>query len=74
MGVEIRTTPSGDLLPSTPKPLFDADLRGDAGEYYDISPDGQQFLLTTPATVELATPVTVVLNWTEELVRQAPKK
>jgi dipeptidyl aminopeptidase/acylaminoacyl peptidase len=67
MSVEIRTAPDGALQPGTPKPMFETDLRGDAGEYYDVSPDGQQFLLIVPATGLSAIPLTVVLNWTREL-------
>jgi len=49
--------------------MFETDLRGDAGEYYDVSPDGQQFLLIVPAADLSAIPLTVVLNWTRELHR-----
>jgi serine/threonine-protein kinase len=46
---------------------------------YDISPDGQRFLLIKPDTTsqQAATPsggVVVVLNWVEELERLAPLK
>ena len=49
--------------PSTPNP---------AGlQYYDISPDGERFLMTKTAVQE-AGQINVVLNWFEELNRLAP--
>jgi eukaryotic-like serine/threonine-protein kinase len=38
---------------------------------YDVTPDGQRFLMLKPATPEQAAPaqINVVLNWTEELKR-----
>jgi hypothetical protein len=44
---------------------------GNAGRTYDISPDGQRFLLIK---VEPAAPpsIIVVQNWTEELKRLVP--
>jgi Tol biopolymer transport system component len=41
---------------------------------YDVSPDGQRFLMVKPAERELAGPtqINVVLNWFEELKRRVP--
>jgi Tol biopolymer transport system component len=69
MSVDVRTTADGALQPGTPKPMFETALRGDNGEYYDVSADGQQFLLIVPAAPMSAIPLTVVLNWTRELNR-----
>jgi hypothetical protein len=46
---------------------------GNAGRTFDISPDGQRFLLIKPET---ATPpsIIVVQNWTEELKRLVPTR
>ncbi len=34
---------------------------------YDVSADGQRFLINTLVEEEGATPITLVLNWAEEL-------
>jgi len=41
---------------------------------YDVSPDGQRFLMLKPVEQEQATltQINVVLNWTEELKRLVP--
>jgi len=39
-------------------------------QYYDISPDGQRFLMIKAG--EVGTPINVVLNWFEELKRLVP--
>jgi serine/threonine-protein kinase len=42
--------------------------------YYDVSPDGQRFLMLKPVEAETAAPtqINVVLNWFEELKRKVP--
>jgi hypothetical protein len=48
------------------KPLFEARL-GAGGYQYDVSADGQRFLIN-PVTERTGTsPVTVVINWTAAL-------
>jgi Tol biopolymer transport system component len=52
-------------------PLFRADLRSIVqGTAYDVAPDGQRFLLNSPAE-EQAKPVMLVQNWPAEI---APKQ
>jgi hypothetical protein len=76
MAVEITTQPS--FSAGKPKVLF-------AGPYqpspslvpnanYDVSPDGQRFLMLKPVEQAEAaqTQINVVLNWFEELKRRAP--
>ncbi|PYV74084.1 MAG: hypothetical protein DMG97_09650 [Acidobacteria bacterium] len=42
---------------------------------YDVSPDGQRFLMIKPSeTGETTTQINVVLNWFEELKRSVPSK
>jgi hypothetical protein len=73
MAVSIQTEPR--FLAGTPTALFEGSYRGlnstpRGYQYYDISPDGQRFLM-----VKLAqeTPqIHVVLNWFEELKRLVP--
>ncbi len=44
--------------------------------YYDVSPDGQWFLMLKPIESQAAAPteINIVLNWFEELKQQAPVK
>jgi serine/threonine-protein kinase len=74
MAVEIATQPS--FAAGKPRMLF-------AGRYertpatspnYDVSPDGQRFLMLKPSEQEAVTPtqINVVLNWFEELKRRVP--
>ncbi len=62
---------AGVFRPGTPKALFDAgslfaQSAGVAVDFpgYDVTSDGQRFLLTTVAARTLDTPITVILNWT----------
>jgi len=72
MAVEITTQPSfsagkskavveGPYLP-TPATLSN----------YDVSPDGQRFLMLKPIEQEAPTQINVVLNWFEELKQKVP--
>jgi eukaryotic-like serine/threonine-protein kinase len=74
MAVDIDTQPN--FLAGKPRVLFE-------GRYqpapfpianYDVSPDGQRFLMLKPSEQELAAPtqINVVLNWFEELKRRVP--
>jgi hypothetical protein len=64
------------FVPGRPIRLFDgagyigAGAHG-GGRTYDVSPDGDRFLMVR-ATAQGATPLVVVLNWFEELKRLAP--
>lgn len=74
MAVDISTQPG--FAASTPHMLFE-------GRYeqppvplhnYDVSSDGQHFLMLKPVEQEQAAPtqINVVLNWFEELKRRVP--
>jgi len=57
----------GDITFGRPDPLFDAPMRHwlDSLETeYDVSPDGQQFLINA-VREEPAAPLTVILNWSK---------
>src|SRR5262249_25866886 len=60
---------SGALTLGAPKPLFEArtvvQLAG--GSIYDVTRDGQRFLVLTPVEETSPSPFTVVLNWTAGL-------
>ena len=45
---------------------------GPAGRPYDVSPDGQRFLMIKAAGGEQAPSMVVVLNWLEELKTKLP--
>jgi serine/threonine-protein kinase len=71
MSVTVSTSP--DLMLSTPRPLFDGRYAFGTGvtiPNYDVSPDGQRFVMVK----EDAGRLNVVLNWTEELNRLVPAK
>jgi dipeptidyl aminopeptidase/acylaminoacyl peptidase len=44
--------------------------------YYDVSPDGERFLMLKPVETEVAAPtqINIVLNWFEELKQKSPVK
>jgi hypothetical protein len=66
MAVEVKADGSG-FEPGVPKLLFESERVG--GLSFDVSGDGQRFLI--PVTVEESSsaPITVVLNWTADLKR-----
>jgi len=73
MAVKVQTTPR--LAADTPEILFEGSYRGlnsipRGYQYYDISPDGQRFLMVKIDPD--ATQIHVVLNWFEELKRLVP--
>jgi eukaryotic-like serine/threonine-protein kinase len=47
--------------------LFDLPAPFAAGRQYDVTPDGQRFLVAEPMQATDASPVTLVLNWPEDL-------
>jgi hypothetical protein len=48
-------------------PLFQADFRVFAGYSYDVSANGQRFLVNTSIPQGKSLPMTVVVNWPETL-------
>lgn len=77
MLVTIQTEPA--FAPSKPKQLFEAAAAGDeypeiGYRYYDVSPDGQRFVMVEPESRPPITRFHVVTNWFEELRRLAPEK
>lgn len=57
---------------AAPKPLFKTrtmSLEGGIYREYDVSPDGQQFLIGTLIGDTKAAPTTVILNWSANLKR-----
>jgi eukaryotic-like serine/threonine-protein kinase len=63
------TVAGGMFQPGVPKALFHASLLGgtgggpDAAWRYDVSPDGQRFLMNTTLDEEAGAPINAILNW-----------
>jgi eukaryotic-like serine/threonine-protein kinase len=65
---------SGEI--GTPELLFRVQeggrLSGGRTRGYDVTPDGQRFLLVTPVERPGTAPITVITNWTDELKERLP--
>jgi serine/threonine-protein kinase len=75
MAVAIETEP--ELSVGTPRLLFEGrflpvPFGDEPGSSYDISPDGQRFLMIKREQDLVPTEIIVVLNWFEELKRLVP--
>ena len=64
MAVPVKTGPVFEMT-GAPHPLFRT--RPVGVERYDVTADGQRFLVAVPADESWGGPATVVLNWPEEL-------
>jgi hypothetical protein len=78
MSVAVSST-AGSLIAAAPTRLFSGQFVLDTSSTrtvanYDISRDGKRFLMLKPAPASSTTapPVSIVLNWTEELKRRLP--
>lgn len=69
MVVPFETSPR--FAPGKPEILFSGDYLSHPGRAYDISPDGERFLMVKPDDDE-NTELHVVLNWFQELKRLVP--
>lgn len=71
--VPFRVSADGEPSPGDPVPLFvtrlGGALQGLFRAQYDVSPDGQRFLMNT-LVEEVASPLTVLLNWRPPLGSQ----
>jgi hypothetical protein len=77
MSVAVSTA-RGSLIAGRPVPLFTGQFALDNSTTqtmanYDISRDGKRFLMLK-STSQTTAPVSVVLNWTEELKQRVPTK
>ena len=74
MAVEITTEPT--FSAGSPRLLFEgAFMSGTVFlPYYDVTPDGQRFVMLKPVESETSAPtqINVVLNWFEELKQRVP--
>jgi hypothetical protein len=78
--MDVRIDHGTTFVAGAPTKLFggpyDYGDLGEAGRTYDVSPDGQRFLMIKSAEEQATRPtsVVVVLNWFEELRRLVPKR
>jgi eukaryotic-like serine/threonine-protein kinase len=72
MAVDIATQPG--FAAGKPRMLFEGryELSPVQSDNYDVSPDGQRFLMLKPTEQAAPTQINVVLNWSEELKRRGP--
>lgn len=82
MAVSVTTSP--DFRASAPKQLWEGNYSDGAGascgmlgvtsSNYDVSPDGQHFLMVRDDTQGFSKRIVVVLNWAEELKAKGAKR
>ena len=76
MAVPVTTTPA--FSAGVPHLLFEGSFRSDGGSFrnYDVTPDGQRFLMVQEVQRPQArvSQMVLVQNWVEELKRLAPAK
>ena len=66
----VPVTPrSGAFEAGAPQPLFEVGRNPTPGTQYDVTADGQRFIVSVPARAEGASPLTLVLNWPALLQR-----
>jgi Tol biopolymer transport system component/predicted Ser/Thr protein kinase len=53
----------GTFVAGAPAALFAARTNTSAGIHYDVTGDGQRFIVNVPAAAETASPLTLVLDW-----------
>ncbi len=59
----VPVKPGPEPQPGTPRFLFEARFRQDTGQQYDVSADGQRFLIAADLSEASASPITLVQNW-----------
>ena len=67
MSVSIRLGADGGIESGAPQELFQTRPVPKTWNLYDVSPDGQRFLLNVPLEWTSSAPITVITNWTEKL-------
>ena len=72
MAVGVETDPP--FAAGVPRVLFEGryEIGVGGGQMYDVSPDGQRFLMIRHLQEQELTEIRVVLNWAEELKRLVP--
>jgi eukaryotic-like serine/threonine-protein kinase len=61
MAVEVRTSPA--FQAGIPRALFKTHLRPPPGAQFDVTPDGERFLVNLKPGDQVSDPITLVQNW-----------
>jgi Tol biopolymer transport system component len=61
MAVEVRTSPT--FQAGIPRVLFQTTLRPPPGAQFDVTPDGERFLVNLEPGDQVSDPITLVQNW-----------
>jgi serine/threonine-protein kinase len=69
--VSVAVNLKAEFTAETPRLLFEGPHVMIGSQSYDVTPDGQQFLLLEPVEQEAVTHLNVVLNWFEEVKQKA---
>jgi serine/threonine protein kinase len=75
MAVEISTSKDGVFHAGVPQKLFQTNVANflTNRNSYDVTPDGQRFLINSPTASAASTPITVIVNWmTQSQPAKAP--
>jgi len=67
MAVDVKTAETFEN--SVPRVLFESRIKASAGHQYDVTPDGQRFLINADLADASSAPITLVLNWTAGVKR-----
>ena len=68
LAVPVKTGSSFEA--GVPKLLFELDQPLPALSQFDVTADGQRFIMPTPSEEDANAPITIVTNWQEALVKQ----
>ncbi len=68
----VAVTPGESFEAGPPKLLFGGRFDTGITAQFNVSPDGQSFLISVPMAAEGSTPATVILNWTAALTSTNP--
>ena len=63
------TVRAGSFEAGAPQPLFEARANTTTGTHYDVTADGQKFIVSVPGGADGASALTLVLNWPALLLR-----
>ena len=70
MSVSIHLASQDGIEAGPPEMLFQTRPVPKSWNLYDVTPDGQHFLVNIPLEWTGAAPITVLTNWTEKLKQQ----
>ena len=76
--MSVELTPGITTAPGRPAVLFQTAVFGGGASvnnrYWDVTADGQRFLISTVISGAEPSTLNVVLNWTEELKQRVPTR